>query len=160
MPQSRRRKGFSSASIPSSHGKCKEVRVILGKAFLRLEFKERDFRGRAGCAWIFGSTYRSAGKYLLKINLIGNNHIPINRIWEKAYLNDSRGKGSPADDSLLQQCGWIVQDRSELNLSAGTGVAIREGVLKTAESGYLLFAASKAIGTIECQAGRLHVNRH
>jgi type I restriction enzyme R subunit len=28
-------------------------------------------------------------------------------------------------DLLLQPSGWIVQDRSQINLSAGTGVAIR-----------------------------------
>jgi hypothetical protein len=34
-------------------------------------------------------------------------------------------------DLLLQQCGWIVQNRSETNLAAGPGVAIREALLKT-----------------------------
>jgi hypothetical protein len=29
-------------------------------------------------------------------------------------------------DLLLQQSGWIVQDRSQINLAAGPGVAIRE----------------------------------
>jgi len=29
-------------------------------------------------------------------------------------------KARPEIDRQLQQCGWIVQDRSELNISAGT----------------------------------------
>jgi type I restriction enzyme R subunit len=37
-------------------------------------------------------------------------------------------------DPLLQQSGWIVQDRSGINLAAGPGVAIREAALKTGEA--------------------------
>jgi hypothetical protein len=33
-------------------------------------------------------------------------------------------------DSLLTNCGWILQKRSTINLSAGRGIAIREGLLK------------------------------
>src|ERR1700730_13729969 len=47
-------------------------------------------------------------------------------------------------DLLLQQCGWIVQNRSETNLAAGPGVAIREALLKGGEADYLLFAGVKA----------------
>ena len=54
-------------------------------------------------------------------------------------------------DLLLQQSGWIVQDRSQINLSAGLGVALREAALKTGEADYLLFANGKAIATIEAK---------
>jgi type I restriction enzyme, R subunit len=54
-------------------------------------------------------------------------------------------------DLLLQQCGWIVQHRSETNLAAGPGVAIREALLKTGEADYLLFAGGKAIATVEAK---------
>ena len=33
-------------------------------------------------------------------------------------------------DALLMQCGWILQNRSTVNLSASRGVAIREALLK------------------------------
>jgi len=33
-------------------------------------------------------------------------------------------------DALLQQCGWILQNRSTINRSASRGVAIREALLK------------------------------
>jgi hypothetical protein len=33
-------------------------------------------------------------------------------------------------DALLQQCGWTLQNRSTINLSASRGVAIREALLK------------------------------
>lgn len=33
-------------------------------------------------------------------------------------------------DKMLEQAGWIVQDRSGLNIRASLGVAIREFVMK------------------------------
>jgi type I restriction enzyme R subunit len=33
-------------------------------------------------------------------------------------------------DLLLQQSGWTIQDRSQVNLAAGPGVAMCEAVLK------------------------------
>jgi type I restriction enzyme, R subunit len=54
-------------------------------------------------------------------------------------------------DALLEQCGWIIQDRSTINLSAGRGIAIREGLLKGGEADYLLFGDGKALGTVEAK---------
>src|SRR5436190_3337542 len=54
-------------------------------------------------------------------------------------------------DALLRQCGWILQNRSTINLSAGRGIAIREGLLKGGEADYLLFGDSKALGTAEAK---------
>jgi type I restriction enzyme, R subunit len=55
-------------------------------------------------------------------------------------------------DALLTKCGWQVQDRRSINLSAGQGVAIREGLLKDRdEVDYLLFVDGKAIGTVEAK---------
>ena len=55
-------------------------------------------------------------------------------------------------DALLQQCGWILQDRNTINLSAGRGIAIREALLKERdEVDYLLFVDGKAIGTVEAK---------
>src|SRR5436190_11956657 len=54
-------------------------------------------------------------------------------------------------DALLRQCGWILQNRSTINLSAGRGIAIREGLLKGGEADYLLFGESKALGTVEAK---------
>src|SRR5437868_10053597 len=53
-------------------------------------------------------------------------------------------------DKLLTECGWIIQNRSAINLSAGRGIAIREALLKNRDQAdYLLFVDGKAIGTIE-----------
>src|SRR5213076_1445427 len=55
-------------------------------------------------------------------------------------------------DPVLQQCGWMLQNRSTINLSASRGVAIREALLKDRdEVDYLLFVDGKAIGTVEAK---------
>jgi type I restriction enzyme, R subunit len=55
-------------------------------------------------------------------------------------------------DKLLVECGWTIQNRSTINLSAARGVALREALLKGRdEVDYLLFVDGKAIGTIEAK---------
>lgn len=54
-------------------------------------------------------------------------------------------------DELLEAAGWIIQDISELNLSAGPGIAIREFPLKTGFADYLLFIDRKAVGVVEAK---------
>src|SRR5947208_7268578 len=55
-------------------------------------------------------------------------------------------------DKLLNECSWILQNRSTINLSAGQGIAIREALLKDRdEVDYLLFVDGKAIGTVEAK---------
>jgi type I restriction enzyme R subunit len=54
-------------------------------------------------------------------------------------------------DRLLSQAGWIVQDKSAVNLSASRGVAVRELTFKTGEPDYTLFVDGKAIGTVEAK---------
>ena len=54
-------------------------------------------------------------------------------------------------DALLGPCGWVVQDRNSVNLSASRGVAVRELTFKGGEPDYTLFVDGKAIGTIEAK---------
>ena len=56
-------------------------------------------------------------------------------------------------DRLLGQAGWVIQSRSETNLQAARGVAIREFPLKSGhgEADYLLFVDGKAAGAIEAK---------
>ncbi|MFO0905718.1 MAG: type I restriction-modification enzyme R subunit C-terminal domain-containing protein [Pirellulales bacterium] len=54
------------------------------------------------------------------------------------------------DDQLLD-CGWIVQDYAKRDITAGTGVAIREFPLETGFADYLLYADEKVIGVIEAK---------
>lgn len=55
-------------------------------------------------------------------------------------------------DQMLQATGWIVQDRDQINLMAGPGVAVREFPLDTGEADYLLFANQKAVGVVEAKS--------
>jgi len=56
-------------------------------------------------------------------------------------------------DVTLRQAGWVVQDRDEMNLSAGQGVAVREFKLKPGHgfADYLLFVGAKAVGVLEAK---------
>ncbi len=54
-------------------------------------------------------------------------------------------------DRLLTAAGWAVQDKDQLNLGAGLGVAVREFELPTGPCDYLLFIDRKAAGVIEAK---------
>jgi len=54
-------------------------------------------------------------------------------------------------DRKLAQCGWHVQNRNEMNISAAEGVAVREFPMLTGEADYLLYVKGKAIGVIEAK---------
>ncbi|SRR5579883_1855622 len=49
-------------------------------------------------------------------------------------------------DELLRECGWQLQDRDEINLGAGLGVAVREFLLPSGAADYLLFIDRHACG--------------
>ncbi|MFO7638759.1 MAG: type I site-specific deoxyribonuclease, partial [bacterium] len=55
-------------------------------------------------------------------------------------------------DRMLEAAGWKVQDRLEMNLGVGLGVAVREFTLETGEADYLLFVDRKACGVIEAKS--------
>ena len=54
-------------------------------------------------------------------------------------------------DKVLQDAGWVVQDRKRLNLGASLGVAVREFSLATGATDYLLFVDRLAVGIIEAK---------
>jgi type I restriction enzyme R subunit len=56
-------------------------------------------------------------------------------------------------DAALAEAGWVVQDRDQLNLSAGPGVAVREFKLASGHgfADYLLFVEKKAVGVVEAK---------
>jgi len=58
-------------------------------------------------------------------------------------------------DRQLRDAGWVVQSQDELNLSAGTGVAVREFTLEKPHGrvDYLLFLNRQAAGVIEAKPG-------
>jgi len=57
-------------------------------------------------------------------------------------------------DANLTLAGWLVQDREDLDLTAGRGIAVREFPMKQGhgEADYLLYVDRKAAGAIEAKA--------
>jgi type I restriction enzyme R subunit len=56
-------------------------------------------------------------------------------------------------DRQLVACGWLVQDRADMNLYAGPGVVVREFIMAPGHgrADYLLFVDGTAIGAIEAK---------
>jgi len=56
-------------------------------------------------------------------------------------------------DQRLNDTGWIVQSREDVNLTAGRGVAIREFPMKPGfgEADYLLYVDAQAVGVVEAK---------
>jgi type I restriction enzyme R subunit len=56
-------------------------------------------------------------------------------------------------DAALESAGWVLQDRDEVNILAGRGVAIREYLLKPGHGSadYLLYVDGQAVGVVEAK---------
>ena len=68
-----------------------------------------------------------------------------------AYLTPE-AKARVEIDHMLRAAGWEVQNRSEMNLYAGRGVAVREFLLHgNEEADYLLFVDRQAVGEVEAK---------
>lgn len=57
-------------------------------------------------------------------------------------------------DRQLEACGWVVQDRKDLNLYAGQGVAVREFIMAAGHgrADYLLFVDGEAVRAVEAKS--------
>jgi type I restriction enzyme R subunit len=54
-------------------------------------------------------------------------------------------------DALLIQSGWIIQERTKINLNAGLGIAVKEYLTDVGPADYVLFVNKHAIGVIEAK---------
>ncbi len=56
-------------------------------------------------------------------------------------------------DVSLRESGWLVQDRADVNLAAGPGIAVREFRMAPGHgfADYLLFVQGKAVGVLEAK---------
>jgi type I site-specific restriction endonuclease len=52
-------------------------------------------------------------------------------------------------DKLLRESGWLIQNKSSINLAAAVGVAGREYQTNVGPANYILFVNKKAVGVIE-----------
>lgn len=55
-------------------------------------------------------------------------------------------------DKLLQQVGWTVQNKTQINFHVGQGQAVREYQTDTGPADYILFVDGKPVGVIEAKA--------
>jgi type I restriction enzyme R subunit len=60
-------------------------------------------------------------------------------------------KARSAIDARFVACGWLVQSRDEMNLSAGTGVAVREFATASGPVDYALFVDKRFCGAVEAK---------
>src|SRR6266851_4091475 len=67
--------------------------------------------------------------------------------------NAPEAKAREKIDALLVQAGWLVQDREDMNLTAGDAIAVREFKLEKGHGyvDYLLFVDGNAIGVVEAK---------
>src|SRR5690242_8060839 len=63
-------------------------------------------------------------------------------------------KARRAIDTQLTAAGWVVQERDDLDLTAGRGIAVCEFPLKSGFgfADYLLYLNRKAVGAVEAKA--------
>ena len=54
-------------------------------------------------------------------------------------------------DKQLIDCGWVIQEKRQINLFAGTGVAVREYQTDAGPADYILFVDQKPVGVIEAK---------
>ena len=54
-------------------------------------------------------------------------------------------------DALLIQSGWLIQNKSSINLAAAKGIAIREYQTDIGPADYILFINKKPVGLIEAK---------
>ena len=67
--------------------------------------------------------------------------------------NAPEAKAREKIDAQLAESGWLVQDREDLNLMAGSGIAVREFKLEKGHGyvDYLLFVDGDALGVVEAK---------
>lgn len=54
-------------------------------------------------------------------------------------------------DDLLQQAGWVIQDKKKIDFAAAQGVAVREYQTDIGPADYVLFVDRQAVGVIEAK---------
>ena len=65
-------------------------------------------------------------------------------------------------DADLLRCGWVIQNKNQINLKAATGVAVREYQTDIGPADYVLFADGKPVGIIEAKRAEeaVHLTMH
>jgi len=61
-------------------------------------------------------------------------------------------------DQMLRASGWAIQNKTEIDFTAGEGQAIREYQTDTGPADYVLFVDGKPVGVIEAKKENLGQN--
>ena len=54
-------------------------------------------------------------------------------------------------DAMLEQAGWLVQDKNKINFRAGSGIAVREYPTNGGPADYVLFIDKNPVGVVEAK---------
>lgn len=73
----------------------------------------------------------------------------MHRAQRPAPLNEVQAR--EVIDGMLRAAGWVIQDRTDINPTAGTGVAVREFTLATGRADYVLYVEGKIVGVVEAK---------
>ncbi len=60
-------------------------------------------------------------------------------------------KARDSIDAMLEQAGWLVQDKNKIDFSTGFGVAIREYQTDVGPADYVLFIDKNPVGVVEAK---------
>jgi len=65
-------------------------------------------------------------------------------------------------DADLVQCGWLIQNKKQINLNAAVGIAVREYQTDIGPADYVLFVDKKPFGVIEAKRAEegIHLTIH
>jgi type I restriction enzyme R subunit len=65
-------------------------------------------------------------------------------------------------DKQLIDCGWVIQNKNQINLNAGLGIAVREYQTDIGPADYVLFVDKKPVGIIEAKRAEeaVHFSEH
>ncbi|MCC8249566.1 DEAD/DEAH box helicase family protein [Saccharothrix luteola] len=80
----------------------------------------------------------------------------VHRAQRPAPLNEVQARD--AIDGMLLACGWLVQDRDQVNPLDGQGVAVREFTLATGRADYVLYVDAKIVGVVEAKREGDHLS--
>ncbi len=99
--------------------------------------------------WSFLNRYITTFKYLVKVFALLMNQNP-----EQLARDEI--------DKQLLACGWLIQNKSKINLNAGLGIAVREYQTDIGPADYVLFVDKKPVGIIEAKRAEegVHLTMH
>jgi len=82
-------------------------------------------------------------------------------MYESSYITPEGNARQEIDKNLIK-AGWVIQDKNQINLSAGLGVAVREYPTESGPADYILFINQIPVGVIEAKRPEegVHLTAH